>query len=105
LAEASVLLGELAHGGDVFRGGGDIPWAALAAIGEDRAGMEFAVGAVAVRFSTAAAEGVEGTGQERFAGEKDFQEFRQLFLNGQELNAEGAEVVGHGLVSGAWGCL
>ena len=99
LAEAAVLLGELPYGGEVFGRGGDVLWPALAAIGEDGAGMEFAVGAAAVRFSATAAEEVERTGQERFAAEKDIQEFRELLLDGQELGAEGAEFTGHGLLS------
>jgi len=103
LAEASVLLRQLPHGGEGFGGRGDIPRAALAAIGEDRAGVEFAVGAAAVGFSAAAAQGVEGTGEERFAGEKDFQEFGELLLYGQELGTQEAEVVGHGSVSGVEG--
>ena len=56
-------------------------------------------GAVAVGFSTAAAEGVEGAGQERFAGEEGFEEFLDLLLDGAEFGAERAEVVRHGWVS------
>ena len=105
LAEAAVLLGELPHGGELFGRGGDVLWPALAAIGEDGAGMEFAVGAAAVRFSATAAEGVEGTRQKRLAAEKDLQEFRELLLDGEELGAEGAESTGHGLVSRSGGAL
>jgi hypothetical protein len=100
LAEASVIVGESAHGGELFGGGRDILRPALTAIGEDRAGMEFAVGAATVGFSAPAAQRVEGTGQQRFAAEKDFEEFGQLLRDSAELGAERAEVVGHGLVSG-----
>jgi hypothetical protein len=99
LPEAAVLLGELPHGGEVFGRGGDVLWPALAAIREDGAGMEFAMGAAAVRFSAAAAEGIQRSGQERLAAEKDIQEFRELLLDGQELGAEGAEFTRHELVS------
>ena len=99
LAEAAVLVRELADGGEVLGSGRDILRPALAAIGKNGAGMQFAVGAAAVRFSATAAEEVERTGQERFAAEKDIQEFRELLLDGQELGAEGAEFTGHGLLS------
>jgi hypothetical protein len=104
LAEASVLVRELAHGGELFGGGRDILGPALTAVGEDRTGMQFAVGAVAVGFSAPAAEGVERTGQERFAAEKDGQQFGELLLERVELGAEDTEFVGHGTVSGVKGC-
>ena len=65
--------------------------------------MQFPVGAAAVGFSAAAAEGVQRTGEEGLAAEKDFEEFRELLLDGTELGAESAEITWHGLVSRAWG--
>jgi hypothetical protein len=103
LAEAAVLVRELADGGEVLGSGRDILRPALAAIGEDGAGMQFAVGAPAVRFSATAAEGIERPGQERLPAEKDFEEFRELLRERVQLGAELAELVGHVGVSGVCG--
>jgi hypothetical protein len=59
--------------------------------------MKFSSGAVAGGLSAAAAEGVQGAGQERFACEEGFQRGRELLLEVAELEAEGAEVVGHAI--------
>ena len=66
--------------------------------------MQLSVGTVARGFSTAAAKGVERAGQERFAGEKGFEEFLELRGDGEELGAEGAEVASHGWSPGRVRC-
>lgn len=103
LADASVVLRELAHDGEVFGLGRDVLRPAWAAIGEDRAGMQLAVGAVALGFSTAAAERVQRTGEQRLPAEKDFEEFGELLLDSLELGAEDAEFVRDRLISGVGG--
>ena len=103
LAEAPIGVGQFADLAEFLRGRGDVLRPALAAIGEDGAGMEFPAGTVAVGLSTAAAEGVQGAGQERFAGQEGFEEFLQLRGDGEELGAERAEVVRHGWVSNGLG--
>jgi hypothetical protein len=105
LTETLVGVGEFPHAGELFRGRSKIPRPSLAAVGEDRAGMPFPVGTVAVGLSAAAAEGIERTGKERLAAEEGFGEFLELLLDGAHLQAERTEVVGHGLVSGARGRL
>jgi hypothetical protein len=96
LAEASVGVCEFLDGGPFFGGRSEISRPPLAAIGEDGAGVQFSVGAVAVGFSTAAAEGVEGAREERLAAQEDGEELLELLLHRVELGAEGTEVIGHG---------
>jgi len=103
LAELPVGVGQLANLSQLLRGWGDVLRPALAAIREDGAGVQFPAGTVAVGLSTAAAEGVQGTWQERFAGEEGFQKFLQLRGDGEQLGAERAEVVWHGELSGVNG--
>jgi hypothetical protein len=96
LAESPIGVGQFADLAELLRGRGDVLGPPLAAIGEDGAGVQLPPGTVASGFSAAAAKGVQGTGQERFAGEKDLQEFLELRGHGEELGAEGAEVASHG---------
>jgi len=98
LAEASVGVGELLHVWELLGQRGEVLRLALAAIGEHGAGVEFTLGAAAVGFSTAAAEGVEGAREERLTAEEGLEEGVELLLAGVELGAEGAEVLGHGIV-------
>jgi len=100
LAESPIGVGQLADFIELLFGRGDVLWPALAAIGEDRAGMQLSAGTVARSFSTAAAKRVERAGQERFAGEKGFEEFLELRGHGEELGAEGTEVASHGCLQG-----
>jgi hypothetical protein len=103
LAETPVGVRELLDRGQFFGGRRDIPGPPLAAIGEDGAGVEFSVGAVAVGFSTAAAEGVEGAGEERLAAQEGGEEFLKPLLDREELSAKRTEVVGHVRFSESWG--
>jgi hypothetical protein len=96
LAKAPIGVGQFADLAEFLRGRGDVLRPALASIGEDGAGVQFSLGTVASGFSTATAKGVERAGQERFAGEKGFQEFLELRRNVKELGTEGAEVASHG---------
>ena len=96
LAESPIGVGQFAELAEFVRGRSDVLWPALAAVGEDGAGVQFSPGTVASGFSTAAAKGVERAGQERFAGEKGFEEFLELRGDGEELGAEGAKVARHG---------
>jgi hypothetical protein len=96
LAEPPVVVGEFAQGGELSGRGGEVAGSVLSAVGQHGAGVECAPGAVAGGFSATAAEGIEGAGQERFALEEGFQQGRELLLELAELQAEGAEVVGHG---------
>ena len=105
LAESPIGVGQFADLAEFLRGRGDVLWPALAAIGENGAGVKLPLGAVASGLSAAASKGVEGTGQKRLAAEKDIQEFRELLLDGEELGAEGAEFTGHELVSRGGGAL
>jgi len=99
LAKASIGVGQFADLAEFLRGRGDVLWPALAAIGENGAGVKLPLGAVASGLSAAAAKGVEGTGQQGIPAEKDFEEFLDLRENGKELGAERAEVAGHGELS------
>jgi hypothetical protein len=103
LAEASIGVRELANVGELCGRGGDILRPALAAVGQDSAGVGCAVGAVAGRFATAASEGVERAGQQGLASEERFEEVVELLPDATELRAERAEVVRHGKTSGEWG--
>jgi hypothetical protein len=96
LAEPPVVVGEFSHGRELFGRGGEVSRSALATIGQHGAGVKFAAGAAAGGFSAAAAEGVEGAGQERFASEEGLQQSRELLLQVAELQTEGTEVVWHG---------
>jgi len=99
LAESPIGVGQFADLAEFLRGRSDVLGPALAAIREDGAGVQLSLGTVASGFSTAAAEGVERAGQERFTGEKDLQEFLDLWGHGENLRAERAEVASHGWVS------
>jgi len=96
LAESPIGVGQLANLAEFLRGRSDVLRPALAAIGEDGAGVQLSLGTVASGFSTAAAKGVERAGQERFAGEKDFEESLELRGDGDKLGAEDTEVASHG---------
>jgi hypothetical protein len=85
LAEPPVGVGELSHVGELLGWRCDILGPALAAVGEDGAGVEFSLDAAAVGFSTAAAEGVERAGEERLASQEGFEERLELLLPGVEL--------------------
>jgi hypothetical protein len=98
-AESPVGVGELPHVGKLLGRWADVLRPTLAAVREDSAGVEFSLGAAAVGFSTAAAEGVEGAGEEGLATEEGFEECLELKQAGVELGAKRAEVVGHGLSS------
>ena len=76
LAEPPVVVGEFPHGGELFGREGDVSRSALAAIAEHGAGVKFSSGAVAGGLSAAAAEGVEGAGQEGLPAEEGFQQRR-----------------------------
>jgi hypothetical protein len=67
--------------------------------------VEFSSGTAAGGFSTAAAELVEGAGQEGPAAEEGFQQRRELLLQLLYLGAQRAEVVGHGWASGSVGAV
>jgi hypothetical protein len=103
LAEAAIGVRELAYVGELCGRRRDILRPALAAIGEDGAGVRRAAGAVAGRFATAAAEGVKRAGQQRLATEERFEEVVELLPDGTQLRAERAEVMRHGKTSGEWG--
>jgi len=96
LAELPVGVGESSHVLDPVGRRSDILRSALAAVGEDGAGVEFSAGATAVRFSTAAAESVEGAGQQGLTAEKGLHKRLELLVEITELRAEGTEVVWHG---------
>jgi hypothetical protein len=98
LAESAVGVGELSYLGELFGRRSDVLRPILATIGEDGAGVEFSLGAAAVGLSAAAAEDVEGTGEEGLPAQERFQERGELLLQLLKLEAEGAEVVCHGLV-------
>jgi hypothetical protein len=98
LAEPSVGVGELSHVWKLLRQRGEVLRLALATIGEDGAGVEFTLGAAAVGFSAASAEGVEGAREEWLTAEEGFEEGVELLLPGVELGAEGADVLRHGVV-------
>lgn len=100
LAETPVLVGKLSHGGELFGSGREVSRTALATVGQDCAGMEFAVGAVAGGFSTSAAESIKRAGEDRLSAEEGFQQGGELLLEVLELPSQGAEVVGHGEVRG-----
>jgi hypothetical protein len=97
LAKLPVVVGEFPHGGKLLRRRGDISRPARPAIAQHSAGVEFALGTVAGGFSAAAAEGIEGAGQQGIPCKKGLQEGRELFLELAELPAERTEVVGHGV--------
>ncbi len=105
LAKTPVVVGQCADVRQVFRGRADILWPALAAVGEDGAGVEFALRAAAVRLAAAAAERVQRTGQQRCAAEKRVQQFGHLLLDREDLGTERAEIAGHGRASGVRGVL
>jgi hypothetical protein len=95
LSKAAVLFGELAEVGELFRGRRDVLRAPLAAIGEDGAFVEFAPGAAAVGLAALSPQGVEGSGEQRLAAEKGFEQFGHLLLELAKLGAEVTEVVFH----------
>jgi len=96
LAESPIGVGQFADFVELLFGRGDVLWPALAAIGEDRAGVQRSPGTVARGFPTAAAKRVERAGQERFAGEEGFEELLEPRGDGEELGAEGAELASRG---------
>jgi hypothetical protein len=96
LTEAAVVVGQFSHGGELLGREGDVLGSALTAVAQHGAGMEFSLGAAAGGLPAAAAERVEGAGQERLAGEEGFQQGQELLLEFPELPTEGAEVVRHG---------
>ena len=101
LAESAVSVGEFSHLRELVVGRGDALGPAFAPVGQNGAGVEFAPGAAAVGLSAAASKRVEGAREERVATEELLKEGRDLLLKLLELEAEGAEIVGHGLDSGA----
>jgi hypothetical protein len=101
LAEAAIGVREGAEVVKVLRWRGNGGGPARTTIGEDGSGVALAVRTVAGGFAAAAAEGVEGGGEERFTAEEGFEEIVELLLGGAELCPQGAEVVGHRVVSGA----
>jgi len=96
LAESPIGVGQFANFGEFVQWRADVLRPALAAVGEDGAGVKLSLRAVASGFSTAAAEGVERAGQERFTAQEDLDEFLELWGDGEELEAEGAEIASHG---------
>ena len=100
LAEPPVGVGELSQGGKLFGRGDEVAWSPLAAVSQHGAGVKFASGAAAGGFSAAAAKRIDGAGQEGFAAEEGIQRCRELLLQVAELEAEGTEVVGHGVGQG-----
>jgi len=95
-AELPVGVGEASHVLEPVGRRSDVLRSALAAVGEDGAGVEFSAGTTAVRLSTEAAESVEGAGQEGLAAEKGLQKRLELLVDVTELRAKGTEVVWHG---------
>ena len=96
LAESPVIVGECPHLFEVIGRGSDVLRPALAAIGEDGAGVEFSVRAVAGGFPAAATERVEGAWEEGLTAEEGLQQGRDLIVELAELQAERTEVVRHG---------
>ena len=70
-------------------------WPALAAIGEDGAGMKFATVAVAGRLAALSLQRVERARQEGIALEAGLKEARQELLEMEEFGAEGTKLLVH----------
>ena len=62
--------------------------------------MEFTAAAAAVWFAALSPQGVERAWEQRFSCEACFEQWRELLLGLQELRAERAEVLVHGLGPG-----
>ena len=80
--------------------GRDVPRPSLAAIGKDGAFVEFTAAAAAVGFAALPPQGIERAREERFSSEAHFEQLRELLLGLEELRAEGAELLVHGLGPG-----
>jgi hypothetical protein len=78
LAEAAIGVREGTDLVEVFRRRANRRGPIRATIGEDGSGVALAVSTVAGGFAAAAAEGVEGGGEERFAAEEGFEEIVEL---------------------------
>jgi hypothetical protein len=80
--------------------GGEIAWLALAAIGEDGALVQFAVTAMAARLATLSPQGVERARQKWLTSEAGFKQAGEKLLSMEQLGAERAKTMVHGVTVG-----
>jgi len=95
------VLGHSTQGWQVLRRWREVLGFSLSAKREDRAFVQGVVLAVAGGLATLSAEGVEGSRQEGFASEANFQQLRQQLLRPEELGAQSTEALVHGNSQGA----
>jgi hypothetical protein len=100
LAKQPVVVRQLLHRAEMLRWRRDVLGSALAAVAQHRAGVQFAPGAVAGRFSATATESIQSAGQKRFPSQECLQDGRELLLEFAKLPAEGTERVGHDVTRG-----
>jgi hypothetical protein len=81
----------------VFGRRGEVTWFAVAAIREDGALVQFAAAAVAARLAALSPQGVERARQQRFTIEAGFEQAGEKLLRLEQLRAERAETLVHGV--------
>jgi hypothetical protein len=84
----------------VFRRSREVAWLALPAIGKDGALVQFAAVAAAARLATLSPQGVERARQKRFTSEADFEQAGEKLLRMEQLGAERAKTLVHGVTLG-----
>jgi hypothetical protein len=100
LPKASVGIGPLLEAFKLCGLRCDVPRPGAAAVGEHFGLMQMPLGAAAVWLSATAFEHVYRTGQERFSFEEDLLQLLDVLGELKQLNAEGAEGLGH--VCSSW---
>jgi len=97
LTTAAIVVGHRSQRIELPRWGRDVPRPPLAAIGKDGALVELTAAATAVWFAALSPQGVDRAGEQRFSSETLLKQLRELVLGIEELRAEGAELLVHGL--------
>src|SRR5208337_4858442 len=97
LTTAAIVVGHRSQRIELPKWGRDVPRPPLAAIGKDGALVELTAAATAVWFAALSPQGVDRAGEQRFSSETLLKQLRELVLGIEELRAEGAELLVHGL--------
>ena len=77
-----------------------VTWLALSAIGKDGALVQFAAAAATARLATLSTEGVERARQQWLAREAGFEQAGEKLLRLEQLGAERAKTMVHGVTVG-----